>query len=124
MARGGRERAAGGAHRRCGFAGPAAGALHSPDRKGFPGMLNSVTTRLTRPLSIRCALRVLARVSTHVLVIAPSTRGAFAFAQALCRVRSCIVTRGPLTAAVAWPGEDCLKSAAEISQAFIGQPAL
>jgi hypothetical protein len=87
-------------------------------------MTNSLAVRFARPLSIRRSLSKLARISTHVLVISPSTQGTIAFAQALGRTRPCLVTRGPITEAVAWPFENCLYTAAEISNAFSGQPAL
>jgi hypothetical protein len=87
-------------------------------------MMDSLALRFARPLSIRRSLNTLARVSTHVLIISPSTRGALAFAQALVRLRSCVVTRGPVTASVVWPFEDCLRNAAEICQAFSGLSAL
>jgi hypothetical protein len=86
--------------------------------------MNSLAIRFARPLSIRRSLSTLARVSTNVLVISPSTRGSIAFAQALGRTRPCVITRGPITAAVPWPFDDCLRTAAEIAQAFTGQPAL
>lgn len=87
-------------------------------------MLSSVIPRLVRPLSVRRSLHRLAALPAPVLVIAPSTLGAIAFARALGRVRPCLITRGPITAAVPWPFDDCLRSAAELSQAFTGQPTL
>jgi len=86
--------------------------------------MNSLAIRFARPLSIRRSLNTLARVSTNVLIISPSTHGSIAFAQALGRTRPCLITRGPITAAVPWPFDDCLRTAAEIAQAFTGQPAL
>jgi hypothetical protein len=87
-------------------------------------MIRSLAFRFARPLSIHRSLRVLAHVSTHVLIISPSTAGSIAFARALGRTRPCLITRGPITSAVAWPVPDCLRTAAELSQAFMGQPAL
>lgn len=87
-------------------------------------MIRSLAFRFARPLSIYRSLRVLARVSTHVLVIAPSTEGSIAFARALARTRPCLITRGPITSAVSWPVPDCLRSAAELAHAFAGQPVL
>jgi hypothetical protein len=87
-------------------------------------MIGSLALRAARPLSIRRSLSTLSRVSTHVLVIAASTPGAIAFAKALGRTRPCLITRGPVTESVPWPFEDCLRTAAEISHAFTGQPAL
>ena len=87
-------------------------------------MIDALALRVTRPLSIYRSLSTLARVSTHVLIIAPSTQGAIAFAQALGRTRACLITRGPITEAVRWPFDDCLRSTAEISRAFTGQAAL
>jgi hypothetical protein len=87
-------------------------------------MIDTIAIHATRPLWIRCALRTLSRVSTHVIVIAASTQGAIAFAKALGRTRPCLITRGPITESVPWPFEDCLRTAVEISQAFTGQPAL
>lgn len=87
-------------------------------------MIRSLAFRFARPLSIHRSLRVLARVSTHVLIIAPSTEGSIAFARALGRTRPCLITRGPITSAVPWPMPDCLRTAAELSQAFVGQPVL
>jgi hypothetical protein len=87
-------------------------------------MTNSLALRFARPLSIRRSLETLASVSTHVLIISPSTRGALTFAQALVRLRSCVVTRGPVTASIVWPFEDCLRNPAEICQAFSGMAAL
>ena len=87
-------------------------------------MIRSLAFRFARPLSIYRSLRVLSHVSTHVLIISPSTEGSIAFARALGRTRPCLVTRGPITATVPWPVPDCLRTAAEISQAFAGQPVL
>lgn len=87
-------------------------------------MIRSLAFRFARPLSIHRSLRVLARVSTHVLIICPSTEGSIAFARALGRTRPCLITRGPVTSAVSWPMPDCLRTAAELSQAFVGQPKL
>jgi hypothetical protein len=87
-------------------------------------MIRSLAFRFARPLSIHRSLRVLARVSTHVLIISPSTEGSIAFARALGRTRPCLITRGPITSAVSWPVPDCLRTAAELSHAFAGQPAL
>jgi hypothetical protein len=87
-------------------------------------MIRSLAFRFSQPLSIYRSLHVLSRVSTHVLIIAPSTEGSIAFAQALGRTRPCLITRGPITAAVPWPMPDCLRTAAEISQAFMGLPTL
>jgi hypothetical protein len=87
-------------------------------------MINSLAVRFARPLSIRRSLKTLSHISTHVLVISPSTHGSLAFAQALGRTRPCLVTHGPITAAVPWPYEDCLRTAAEIAQAFSGQAEL
>ena len=87
-------------------------------------MMSSLTVHLARPLSIRRCLHTLARLSTQVLVIAPSTRGAITFAQALVRTRPCIVTRGPVTASFAWAAENCLRTAAEISHALTGLPTM
>ena len=87
-------------------------------------MIRSLALRFTRPLSIHQSLSALARVPTHVLIISPSTLGSLEFARALGRTRPCLITRGPITAAVPWPFEDCLRTAAEISQAFAGQPTL
>jgi hypothetical protein len=87
-------------------------------------MLSAIGTRLFRTLSISGALNTMARVPHHVLIIAPSTQGSLAFAQALCRARPCLVTRGGVTASVNWPDEDCLRTPAEISQAFSGLQTL
>jgi len=87
-------------------------------------MFNSIATHLARPFAIRSALRLLGSLSTHVLVIAPTTRTSLAFAQALGAFRSCVITRGPITARVTWPTGNILASAAEISEAFAGQSAL
>lgn len=87
-------------------------------------MIRSLAFRFARPLSIYRSLRTLAGVSTHVLIVSPSTQGSIEFARALGRTRPCLITRGPITSAVQWPIPDCLRTAAEISQAFIGQPAL
>lgn len=87
-------------------------------------MMSSLALHLVRPVSVRRSLHKLASVPAHVLVISPSTLGAIAFARALGRTRPCLVTRGPITAAVPWLADDCLRSAAEISQAFSGQPTL
>jgi hypothetical protein len=87
-------------------------------------MIHSLATRLARPLSIRRVLGTLSRISTHVLIIAPAARGTLAFARALSRVRPCVVTRGPVTAAIDWPHEDILRSASEISHLFAGLPTL
>jgi hypothetical protein len=87
-------------------------------------MIRSLAFRFAQPLSIYRSLRVLARVSTHVLIISPSTEGSIAFARALGRTRPCLITRGPITATVPWPAPDCLRTAAELSHAFAGQPAL
>jgi hypothetical protein len=87
-------------------------------------MIRSLAFRFARPLSIHRSLHVLARVSAHVLIISPSTAGSIAFARALGRTRPCLITRGPITSAVSWPMPDCLRTAAELSQAFAGQPTL
>jgi hypothetical protein len=87
-------------------------------------MIRSLAIRFARPLSIHRSLSVLARVSTHVLIISPSTQGSIEFARTLSRTRPCLITRGPITAAVPWPFDECLRTPAEISQAFVGQPAL
>jgi hypothetical protein len=87
-------------------------------------MIRSLALRFARPLSIHRSLSALARISTHVLIISPSTLGSIEFARALGRTRPCLITRGPITAAVPWPSGDCLRTAAEISHAFVGQPAL
>jgi len=87
-------------------------------------MIVSIARRAARPLCIYRSLGTLARVSTHVLVIAVSTQGAIEFAKALGRTRPCLITRGPITEPVHWPFEDCLRTAAEISHAFTGMPVL
>ncbi|MEJ0035542.1 MAG: hypothetical protein WDO68_05595 [Gammaproteobacteria bacterium] len=87
-------------------------------------MIRSLAFRFARPLSIHRSLRTLARVSAHVLIISPSTEGSIAFARALGRTRPCLITRGPITATVSWPAADCLRTAAEISHAFVGHPTL
>ena len=87
-------------------------------------MIRSLAIRFVRPLSVHRSLSALSRVSTHVLIISPSTQGSIEFARALGRTRPCLITRGPITAAVPWPFGDCLRTAAEISQAFVGQPTL
>jgi hypothetical protein len=87
-------------------------------------MIDSLALRATRPLWIHRSLCTLSRVSTDVLIIAPSTHGAIAFAKALGHARPCLITRGPITETVRWPFEDCLRTAAEIAHAFTGQPAL
>jgi hypothetical protein len=87
-------------------------------------MMSSLAIRIARPLSIRHSLHELAAIPTHVLVISPTTIGAISFARALGRIRPCLITRGPITAAVPWPFDDCLRSTTEISQAFTGQPTL
>lgn len=87
-------------------------------------MMSSLATRIARPFSVRRSLQKLATVPTNVLVISPTTAGALAFARTFGLMRPCIVTRGPITASVSWPFEDCLRSAAEISHAFSGQPEL
>jgi hypothetical protein len=87
-------------------------------------MISSLAIRFLQPLSIYRSLSALVGVSTHVLIIAPSTQGAIAFAQTLARTRPCVITRGPITVAVPWPDETFLASASEISHAYTGQPAL
>lgn len=87
-------------------------------------MIRLLATRIERPLSTRRALRSLAVVPTHVLIISPSTLRAIEFAQELARERACIVTSGPLTAGSAWPSEDCLWTEADIARTFSGQPTL
>jgi len=87
-------------------------------------MLHSIATQLARPLAIGRALRLLRSLSTHVLVISPTTRTSLAFAQALGAMRSCVITNGPLTARATWPSGNVLASASEIAQAFAGQSAL
>jgi hypothetical protein len=87
-------------------------------------MLSSFAIRIARPLSIRRSLHRLAAIPTPVMVISPTTIGAIAFARALGRTRPCLITRGPITAAIPWPNDDCLRSPAEISLAFSGQPTL
>ena len=87
-------------------------------------MIRSLAIRFARPLSIYRSLNVLARVPTHVLIISPSTLGSIEFARALGRTRPCLITRGPITAAVPWPFGDCLRTAAELSHGFAGLPTL
>ena len=87
-------------------------------------MIRSLALRCARPLSIHRSLSALARVSTHVLIISPSTQGSIEFARALGRTRPCLVTRGPITSTVCWPSDDCLRTAAELAHAFVGQPTL
>lgn len=87
-------------------------------------MIRTLAFRFARPLSIHRSLHTLARVSTHVLIISPSTEGSIEFARALGRTRPCLITRGPITAAVPWPAADCLRTAAELSHAFAGLPEL
>jgi hypothetical protein len=87
-------------------------------------MIQSLALHLARPLSIRRSLRTLSKLSTHVLVIAPSTRSTLEFAQALSRTRPCLVTRGPITASISWPDDEILRTPWEISHNFIGQPTL
>jgi hypothetical protein len=87
-------------------------------------MLNALFHRLAQPLSIDRALSLLAHVSTHVLIVAPTTRASLAFAETLCRLRPCFITRGPITASVLWPVEGCLRPAPEIAQTFAGQSAI
>jgi hypothetical protein len=87
-------------------------------------MIRSIAIRLARPVSIHRSLGTLARVPTHVLIISPSTLGSLEFARALGRTRSCLITHGPITAAVAWPSADCLRTAAEIARTLAGQPTL
>jgi hypothetical protein len=87
-------------------------------------MMSSLAIRIARPLSVRRSLHKLAAVPAPVLVISPSTLGAITFAIALGRTRPCLITRGPITATVPWPFDDCLRSPSEISQAFSGQPTL
>jgi hypothetical protein len=87
-------------------------------------MIRSLAFRFARPLSIHRSLSAIARVSTHVLIISPSTHGSIEFARALGRTRPCLITRGPITSNVCWPSADCLRTATELAQAFIGLPAL
>lgn len=87
-------------------------------------MIHSLVIRAARPLSIRRVLNALSRIPAHALIIAPAAESTLAFAQALSRTRPCIVTRGPVTAGIAWPHDDILRTAAEISHAFAGQPTL
>jgi len=87
-------------------------------------MINSLAIRFAQPLSIRRALGTLSRISSHVLIIAPSAHGTLEFAQALCRIRPCIVTRGPVTAGVAWQSDDILRTASEIAHAYAGEQTL
>jgi len=87
-------------------------------------VISDAVLSVMRWFSVRRSLRVLERVSTHVLIIAPSTRGALAFAQALCAVRTCHVTRGPVTSNGDFHLEHSLRTPAEISKAFAGQADL
>jgi hypothetical protein len=87
-------------------------------------MIGELARRVVRAHSVQRALAELARVSTHVLLIAPSTWGAFALARALCATRPCFVSSGPISSCAHWKLGPYLRTPAEIAKAFAGQSEL
>ncbi len=87
-------------------------------------MIRSLAFRFARPLSIYRSLRVLSRCrpTCSSSPRAPKVRSRLP-ARSAARGLA-LITRGPITSAVPWPMPDCLRTAAELSQAFVGQPAL
>lgn len=87
-------------------------------------MIVELARRAVRAQSVRRALAQLSGESAHVLLIAPSTRGAFALARALCATRPCFVSSGPVSSFGYWKLAAHLRSPTEIASAFAGQSAL
>jgi hypothetical protein len=79
---------------------------------------------VARARSIQQALLLLESEHAHVLIVAPSTHGAFALARAVCRRRPCFVTSGPISS---HPGLRLVphgRAPADISKALACQSAL
>lgn len=87
-------------------------------------MIDEITARIMRARSVRRALESLVGITPPALLIAPSTRGAIALAQALCAVRTCCVTAGPVLYEDRWGLRAHLSTPAEIARAFAGHAAL
>ncbi|HEV7714440.1 MAG TPA: hypothetical protein VGO53_02525, partial [Steroidobacteraceae bacterium] len=87
-------------------------------------MIIHAMSSILRWHSVTRAVSVLANVPTHVLVIAPCTRGAIALAQALCEHRACTVTSGPVTSSASWNLGANLRTPAEIASVSSGQCVL
>jgi hypothetical protein len=87
-------------------------------------MIVNAMSSIARWRSVARAVSVLERVPTHVVVIAPCTRGAISFARALCKYRACAVTSGPITSGPSWNLGANLRTPAEIAKVFAGQCVL
>jgi hypothetical protein len=87
-------------------------------------MIVELARAIVRTHSMHRAVALLARVPTHVMLIMPCTRRAFAMARAVCLTRQCFVTGGPLSAAPQWKLKPHLRTPAEIAIAFAGQSEL
>jgi hypothetical protein len=87
-------------------------------------MVAELIRGFARTRSIQQALALLESEHAHVLIVAPSTYGAFALARAVCRRRPCLVTSGPISC---HPGLRLVahtRPPAEIAQALAGQSFL
>jgi hypothetical protein len=87
-------------------------------------MLAELIRCFARARSIQQALALLESEHAHVLIIAPSTHGAFALARAVCRRRPCFVTTGPISAHPGLRLAAHTRTQADIAKALAGQSAL
>lgn len=87
-------------------------------------MIAELVRNFARARSIQSALALLEGEHAHVLIVAPSTYGAFALARAVCRRRPCYVTSGPISSHAALRLSPHARSPADITKAFAGQDAL
>ncbi len=74
--------------------------------------------------SIQRALSRLETEHAHVLIIAPSTHGAFALARAICRERPSFVTAGPVSSRAGLRLSAHIRPPGEIAKACAGQSVL
>lgn len=77
-----------------------------------------------RARSIQQGLTLLESEHAHVLIVAPSTHGAFALARAVCRRRPCFVTGGPISCHPGLRLRTHARALADITQALAGQSQL
>lgn len=74
--------------------------------------------------SVQRALLKLESEHAHVLIVAPSTQGAFALARAVCRQRPSFVTAGPVSSQAGLRLGSHTRLPSEIARAFAGQSVL
>jgi hypothetical protein len=86
--------------------------------------MNFLLQSFARARSIQQALALLEEEHAHVLIVAPSTYGAFALARAVCRRRPCFVTSGPISSHAGLRLAAHVRPPADIAKALAGQSLL